>query len=244
MKTIHLTHLYPKEMAIYGDLGNIISLRDVLESNGYHVIVQNIGIGDSLPDRTDWYFIGGGADKDQYQVVKDLQKKSTILLEQLSAGIPLLAICGGYQLLGESFVGGDGTRIQGLSWFPVTTVAPDSNVKSRSVGNIVVESRLPGYTGKLVGFENHGGQTSATSTDFQPLGSVINGYGNNQLDKEEGCIKLNTVGCYLHGPCLAKNPLLLSFFAEIITKNSIRISPDYTKLNQSLVERFGQKNNP
>jgi lipid II isoglutaminyl synthase (glutamine-hydrolysing) len=238
MTTINLVHLYAKEMSIYGDRGNLISMRDVLQYNGYQVDIYTCNIGDPLPDNADWYFVGGGADKDQYSVIQDLDTKSRQLLDDLESGTPMLAICGGYQLLGGSFVGGDGTIISGLNWFPITTIAPDSSVASRCVGNIVADSHLPGYPGRLVGFENHGGQTHSTNQSFLALGTVLTGYGNNVLDKLEGCIKHNTIGCYLHGPCLAKNPILLQYFGKIITGKDLEIPPEYVILNQTLANRF------
>jgi lipid II isoglutaminyl synthase (glutamine-hydrolysing) len=237
-KTIYLTHLYPNEMAIYGDRGNLISFRDVLEHNGYEVVIQDCGIGNKLPLHTDWYFIGGGADKDQYAVIQDLQTKKIRLLKDLTNNIPLLAICGGYQLLGKTFVGGDKTTIAGLGWFDIKTEALDQTVQSRCVGNYVVEVAINNKTERLAGFENHGGQTYGVGDTFIPLGKVLIGFGNNSTEKLEGCIKVNTIGCYCHGPCLAKNPSLLSYFGSIVTGEELKIPQEYTELNQQLVKRF------
>lgn len=243
MRPVVLTHLYAKEMAIYGDRGNLISLRDVLEYNSIPVMVHEVGIGDELARHSDFYFVGGGADKDQYNVIQDLHTKKNHLLQAVESGTPLLAICGGYQLLGHHFVGGDGTQIGGLGWFPVSTVAPDDSVRSRCVGNIVVQPTALDLGGHLVGFENHGGQTHAVDDTFEPLGRVITGFGNNSHDKLEGCVKNNTIGCYLHGPCLAKNPQLLTFFCSTILqrlsfKKDIAIPHTYCTLNEYLIRRF------
>jgi lipid II isoglutaminyl synthase (glutamine-hydrolysing) len=124
----------------------------------------------------------------------------------------LLAICGGYQLLGEEFVDGNGNTMKGLGVFPVNTKSLDAKMSSRCIGNIVVESQLT--KSKLVGFENHGGQTYFTTDDAQPLGTVLVGYGNNFRGKTEGCVYKNAVGSYLHGSCLPKNPELCKWFVD------------------------------
>ena len=243
MQPIILTHLYAKEMAIYGDKGNLISLRDVLVYNGFTPAVIEVGIGEKLPPHSDFYFIGGGADKDQVEVMEDFLTKKHQLIQDLQNNVPLLAICGGYQLLGKSFVTGNKITLSGLNWFPITTESPDQKVSSRAVGNCVIHSLHPDIPGYLVGFENHGGQTKGVSDNFYPLGKVLKGIGNNNSEKLEGCYFGNTIGCYFHGPCLAKNPELLRYFCSKILKNrdmimDIRIPVEYTNLHDSLLKRF------
>ena len=253
----YLTHLYPKSMAIYGDYGNIIALRRRLTQIGFEVIVQNVEIGDSLPVQSDFYFIGGGADKDQYNVCQDLLSKSSRLKNDIEKGVCLFAICGGYQLLGKKFVGGDGTIIDGLDILPVFTKSLDTSVGSRSVGNIVVDCSIPELKGvKLVGFENHGGQTVFLNKNVKPLGKVLFGNGNNIDDNLEGCVYKNTIGCYLHGSCLPKNPKLRDYMiAKSLKAKSDFEGMDYsekiifpsvsdelaTVVNKSLVTRFLKK---
>jgi lipid II isoglutaminyl synthase (glutamine-hydrolysing) len=223
MPKFFLTHLYPIHMSIYGDMGNIITLRRKLKVMGFEVVIQNVNPGDNLPAQSDFYFIGGGQDNDQYIIFQDLLNKKTQLLTDVEAGVPLFSICGGYQLLGNKFVTGDGKSIEGINLFPVDTKSMDASVKSRCIGNLVVELDIEELRGqKMVGFENHGGQTYIIdSSKAKPLGKVIVGYGNNSFEKLEGCIYKNAIGSYCHGSCLPKNPNLANWFIKqaIITKN-------------------------
>ncbi len=150
-------------MSLYGDMGNILTIKYRLSKLGWQVIYQPVNMGESLPEMTDFYFLGGGQDKEQLLIFPDLLKKKEKLQENLQKGVAMLAICGGYQLLGESFIMGDGQIIQGLGILPIKTVAPDKNVKSRCVGNIVLKCLIPEISGtQLIGFENHSGRTHFT----------------------------------------------------------------------------------
>jgi lipid II isoglutaminyl synthase (glutamine-hydrolysing) len=155
-----ITHLYPEEMSIYGDMGNIIAMRYRLEKYGFEVVYQTVGQGQDLPETTDWYFMGGGQDKEQEVIYKDLLQKKNKLIEDIENGVGLLAICGGYQLLGKQFITGNGVEVEGIGVFDVVTKAPGNSVKQRCIGNIIEECLIDELKGiKLVGFENHGGQT-------------------------------------------------------------------------------------
>lgn len=217
--TIYLTHLYPQEMAIYGDIGNIIALKFKLEKLGFNVIVQNIDSkSENMPEKNDFIFIGGGADKNQVKISKHLLKFTEFIKDQIiNKKTPLLSICGGYQLLGKEFITGNGQCLQGLEIFPVTTKAPSDSVKERCVGNIIINANF--LDGKLVGFENHSGQTIACGENFTPLGKTVLGNGNNKKDQNEGCILYNAIGTYMHGPCLSKNPKLVDWFVQKILEN-------------------------
>ena len=155
----YITHLYPTKMSIYGDMGNVLAMQYWLSRLGLEYIYHPVEIGESLPEYTDFYFMGGGQDKDQEMVAKDLETKKVRLKQDVENGIALLTICGGYQLLGKQFVTGKGVELDGLGIFPVVTKSPDSSVRSRCIGNIVVESDIleDGQKLRLVGFENHGG---------------------------------------------------------------------------------------
>lgn len=219
MQPFYLTHLYPKEMSIYGDMGNIIALMYRLRKMGFEVVYQELHLGSELPKKTDLFFIGGGQDQEQMVIFEDLQKKKEQLVDLIEQGVPMLAICGGYQLLGKTFLTGEGVEIPGIGLFPVETKAPDSSVKSRCIGNIIIECQIPELKGKtLVGFENHSGQTFFTDqggeSSAYPLGKVLTGYGNNASEKLEGCVYKNAIGTYLHGSCLPKNPELTSYLIK------------------------------
>jgi lipid II isoglutaminyl synthase (glutamine-hydrolysing) len=243
-----ITHLYPDEMSIYGDMGNIIAMRYRLQKYGFDVVYQTVGQGQDLPATTDWYFMGGGQDKEQEVIYKDLLEKKTQLLSDIEGGVGLLAICGGYQLLGQQFITGNGVDVEGIGVFEVTTKAPGKNVKQRCIGNVVEECMIDDLKGQvLVGFENHGGQTEPVNAEtFKPLGRVIAGYGNANDSGYEGCVYKNAIGTYLHGSCLPKNPQLTDWFIhKAIERRKLVIDLpkiDDTisiKVKECLLQRFG-----
>jgi len=218
-----LTHLYPKEMNIYGDMGNIIALKYRLAKMGYDVVYQTLNQNSSLPSQTDFYFMGGGQDKEQEVIYQDLLSHKSQIDKDIQRGVGLLAICGGYQLLGKSFVTGNGNLVEGLNIFPVETKSPDSSVKSRCIGNLIVDCNIPEIKNtKIVGFENHGGQTyfldldkmNETQKSAYSLGKVLLGFGNNSVEKLEGCVLNSAIGTYLHGSCLPKNPQLADWLIQ------------------------------
>jgi hypothetical protein len=205
----HITHLYPEEMSLYGDMGNIHAMRWTLNSMGIDVEYQAVRPGQSLPTTTHFYFIGGGQDKQQMEIADDLIAKGGTIIHDINNGVPLLAICGGYQLLGKEFVTGDSVSIPGVGLFPVVTKALNASIQSRSIGDVVVKGTVPGLEGvDIVGFENHSGQTYITDSSAQPLGKVVVGKGNNYEEGLEGCVFKNAIGTYLHGSCLPKNPAI------------------------------------
>ncbi|MGL4758227.1 MAG: type 1 glutamine amidotransferase [Patescibacteria group bacterium] len=208
MNDFYLTHLYPLHMSIYGDMGNVLTIKRKLKILGFNVIVQKVNPGEPLPSKTDFYFMGGGQDNDQFNIFQDLLSKKQKLIDDIENYIPILTICGGYQLLGKTFITGTGQTVEGIGLFPVETKALDASVKSRCIGNIIVELGITELEGKyIVGFENHGGQTYILNKDLaKPIGKTIVGYGNNFYEKEEGCIYKNAIGTYFHGSMLPKNP--------------------------------------
>lgn len=193
-------YLYGDLMNIYGDTGNITALKKRCEWRGIDVEVKNITIGDKLKmGECDLFFFGGGQDQSQSDVAKDLQSKAKVLRSEADKGVPLLSICGGYQLLGEYYQPFTGPKLEGVGIFPAYTKASND----RMIGNIVIDTEF----GKLVGFENHSGKTFLKE-GAKPLGKVIKGFGNNGEDGSEGCIYKNSIGCYMHGSLLPKNPVL------------------------------------
>jgi CobQ-like glutamine amidotransferase family enzyme len=198
--TIVIAHLYPREMNIYGDLGNIIALRKRLEWRGHDVVVRPVDVGVPFDfSEADIVFGGGGQDSGQLVIGKDLVARGEELRAQATAGTPMLVICGTYQLFGHGFTTMDGRKIPGIGIFRARTVGG----KTRMIGNIVIESPF----GRLVGFENHSGRTTLDPGQ-EPLGSVTNGYGNTPEGLLEGARTGNALGTYMHGPVLPKNPLL------------------------------------
>ena len=211
VKTFKIIHLYPAEMNIYGDRGNIIALAKRLAWRGIEFEVIDVGIGQHYDFRqADIVFGGGGQDRGQMLIAGDLQKRRQGLVEAAEEGVVMLTICGTYQLFGRGFLTKDGEQIPGIGLFRAETKA--SNV--RMIGNIVIASDF----GELVGFENHSGQTTLEASQA-PLGKVIKGFGNNDHDKAEGAIYKNAFGTYLHGPLLPKNPRLAD---ELIKRAMLR----------------------
>lgn len=196
-------YLYPDLMNIYGDTGNIIALQKRAQWRGIKVNVKNISLKDKLEEGSvDIFFFGGGQDQAQELVSQDLvsSSKGKVIKKEIEKGVPLLAICGGYQLLGDYYLPHKGPKLPGISLFPAYTVAS----YDRMIGNIVVKQE----NGELlVGFENHSGKTYLKE-GAQPLGKVVKGFGNNGEDKSEGCVYKNAIGCYMHGSLLPKNPQL------------------------------------
>jgi hypothetical protein len=252
-------------MSIYGDMGNILAMQYRLEKRGFEVVYQTGVVGRPLPEITDFYFIGGGQDNEQYIIFQDLLTKKHKLLTDIESGVSLLSICGGYQLLGESFLTGDGRQIEGIGLFPVETRAPDASVKSRCIGNIVTDCQIPELSGyKLVGFENHGGQTVIKYQDQKlksesgvnhnlsvnresgvvdsvegtiPLGKTLSGFGNNIHDGTEGCVYKHAIGTYLHGSCLPKNPLLADWLIQKSLESRLGKSVDLEPLNDTIAQQ-------
>lgn len=200
MKTLIIAHLYPREMNIYGDMGNIMALQKRLEWRGYESIVKPIEIGEKFDiTQADILFGGGGQDRGQLLVGEDLVSRGPEIRAAVADGLPTLVVCGLYQLFGHGFKTIQGRDITGIDVFDASTIGGNK----RMIGNIVVDSPF----GRLVGFENHSGQTILAAGQAS-LGKVRKGYGNNTQSKYEGAVTDNAIGTYLHGPVLPKNPTL------------------------------------
>lgn len=218
---INIVHLYPDLLNLYGDKGNIECLRKRLEWRGIKANVTactnqngNINFAD-----TDIIFVGGGSDRDQELVCDLLLSKREELKKYVENNGVLIAVCGGYQLLGKYYKTAE-KKIEGLSLLDIET---DSDSK-RLIGNIVLES--PRFSQKIVGFENHAGRTDIH--DYEPLGKVIYGHGNNGISGYEGVIYKNVIGTYLHGPLLPKNPMLCD---DLLTRALKKKFSDFKSLS-------------
>lgn len=200
--SLTLGHIYPEQLNMYGDQGNIITLRQRCQWRGISLRVVPLDIGEPLdPAAYDLLFIGGGQDKEQDEVARDLREvKAEGLRAAVADDMPVLAVCGGYQLLARFYRPAEGPELEGLGIFDAWTIHKGKAVP-RCVGNVA----LRWGTSTLVGFENHGGRTYLAA-GAQPLGTVLAGHGNNSEDHAEGCVYHNTFGTYLHGSLLPKNP--------------------------------------
>lgn len=193
--------LYGATMNIYGDRGNVRAIEQRAAWRGIDVEVREIGMGEPIPDDIDIFFWGGGQDQEQVAVSRDIQgAKGEQLKAAIENGAAMLAICGGYQLLGKEYRPHNAEPLPGIGMFDAVSVAGPE----RFIGNVVIES--PEF-GTLVGFENHSGLTRLGNA-VTPLGTVVVGRGNNGTDGTEGAVYRNAIGCYLHGALLPKNPRL------------------------------------
>lgn len=197
--TIRLVHLYPREMSIYGDLGNTRCLQRRIERHGYTAEVTGHGPGDPFPVDGHLFIGGGGQDSGQVRVEADLERHADSLRDLAATGTPMLMICGMFQLFGNAFTTVEGKRLPGLGILDVTT----RGGPKRMIGPVVLDT----VVGKVVGYENHSGATTLAPGQA-PFGRVVHGFGNNGEDKTEGARTGNVIGSYLHGPILPANPAL------------------------------------
>jgi len=228
---LRLLALYPEQMNIYADRGNLLFLRRRCEWRGIAVTETSAGLGEPIdPDAHDLIYIGGGQDRDQRIVAEDLVRtKREALAAALAGGTAMLAVCGGYQLLGHSYQLGDET-IEGLGLVDLRTVREEG---PRLIGNIAIEVDLG--TGKrvLAGFENHGGRTYLGAGE-EPLGRVLHGPGNNGRDGFEGVRRGGLIGTYMHGPLLPKNAWLADHLIALALARRAGAAPELAPLDDEL----------
>jgi len=208
---IKIGYLYPDLMNIYGDHGNVLTLVKRCQWRDIGVEVVALNIGDRI-GRGDYdiFFMGGGQDREQVMVCRDLQDtKGEDIKREIDEGAAALVICGGYQLFGKFYRPFEGEELPGINVFDAYTVAGEK----RCIGNVVAKSALGGRQGTVVGFENHSGKTYL-GDGCAPLGTVTVGYGNNGEDKTEGARSGGAIGTYLHGSLLPKNPAVADFLIE------------------------------
>lgn len=235
-----ICHLYPDLLNVYGDVGNVLILKYRASLRGIDINVVNCSIGDKLDiENTDIIFFGGGQDFEQSIVSDDLNTlKKQPLKEYVESNKVLLAICGGYQLLGKYYTAPNGEKIDGLGILNIYTEGGNT----RFIGNTEIINE--DFNETYVGFENHSGRTYINN--HKPLGKCIHGYGNNGSDGYEGCIYKNTFGSYFHGSFLSKNPEFADRLLSLALKNKygkeITLSPlkdDFElKAKQSIIERL------
>jgi CobQ-like glutamine amidotransferase family enzyme len=215
MPTLRVCALYPDLMNIYADRGNIAVLRARCEWRGIGFEVSSSGLRERLdPASADLFYMGGGQDRDQVAVAEDMAAtKGEALHAAQARDAVILAVCGGYQLLGSSYQLGE-RELPGVELVDLRTVREPG---PRLIGNCAIESDLDGGAGGervIAGFENHGGRTYLGDGE-RPLGKVLNGFGNNGRDGFEGVHHGNTIGTYLHGPLLPKNIWLADRLIEL-----------------------------
>jgi CobQ-like glutamine amidotransferase family enzyme len=240
---LRIAYLYATGMNVYGDRGNVIALVQRCRWRGFDVAVHELGVG-AVGDLRgyDLIFAGGGQDRDQVAVSRDLQGSAgSSLREAIEDDAVVLTVCGTYQLLGSEFRTGAGNVLPGIGVFDAWTVAGPR----RHIGDALVRAEVGGRRIDLVGFENHSGRTFLGPTG-QPLATVIIGAGNNGEDGREGTRYRNAFGTYLHGPLLPKNPDFADYLVELALRRRLGEPPRLAPLDdrfereahQRMVERI------
>lgn len=221
-KSLKILHMYPDLLNLYGDKGNIECLRKRLEWRGISAVVETCTFENKNTDLSDVdiVFLGGGSDREQMIVCEALLEQKEALKAYVEAGGVLVAVCGGYQLLGKYYKL-ESETIPGLEILDIYT----EQGKGRLIGNIVLHNEELGCD--IVGFENHGGRTHIG--EHEPLGTVVAGYGNTGKTGVEGVRYKNVFATYLHGPLLPKNPVLCD---EILTRALKKKYTDFAELTQ------------
>lgn len=242
---IRIGWLYPEYMNLYGDRGNIIVLTQRSRWHGLDPVVTQVRLGETADfGQFDLLMMGGGQDREQSLIADDFMKvKGSSLADAIEDGLAVLAVCGGYQMLGKYFKTHTGEMIRFTGILDLWT----EGGHERMIGNCVVESDLFGGTRTIVGFENHSGRTYL-GKGLRPLGRVVKGYGNNGSDRTEGVVYKNTVGTYLHGSILPKNPHLADWLIQRALDRRYGGEVKIGKLNddlemrahEAIIARFGK----
>jgi CobQ-like glutamine amidotransferase family enzyme len=231
---IRVGHLYPDYLNIYADRGNIAVLARRAEWRGHELDVDAIGMAEPVePGAHDLYYVGGGQDREQALVAHDLAGKEG-LVAAVEAGAALLAVCGGYQLLGRFYRERSGAELPGVGLFPLYTLAGER----RMIGDVLLDCELiDGRRDTLAGFENHAGRT-ILDPDTEPLGRVVAGFGNDGESGFEGCRVGRAIGTYLHGPLLPRNPWLADWLlGEALAHRTGGEAPELEPLDDALEDQ-------
>ena len=227
---LRVLSLYPEQMNIYADRGNIVFLQRRCEWRGIRFSLAGAGPGVPVdPTAHDLFYVGGGQDRDQRMVAADMVAgKRADLAAAVESGAVLLAVCGGYQLLGHSYQLGE-EKLPGLGLADLETVREPGE---RLIGNVAIEADLGPGRRTIAGFENHGGRTYL-GAGVQPLGRVIEGHGNNGADGLEGVRRHNLIGTYLHGPLLPKNAWLADHLIAVALERRYGARPELEPLDDT-----------
>jgi lipid II isoglutaminyl synthase (glutamine-hydrolysing) len=226
-------HLYPDYLNIYADRGNIAVLERRAGWRGIGFEIVPIGIAGAIPADVDLLYVGGGQDREQALIAADLASRGAEFSEAIASGTALLAVCGGYQLLGRYYRDRSGRELPGAGVLPLWTEAGDR----RMIGDILLDCDLPGAGRRtLAGFENHGGRTYL-EPGAEALGRVVAGFGNNGEDGLEGCRYEGAIGTYLHGPLLPRNPWLADWLIARALAHRLGRPPELEPLPDELERR-------
>lgn len=219
MTKLNILHLYPNELNTYGDHGNALTLKRRAQWHGLTPVIHHHHPGGTPPKDVDIVIGGGGQDSAQADVQADILRIGTYIHKLSSQNVPMILICGTYQLFGHRFVTNRGKEVKGIGIFDLETIGGEK----RMIGNVMVKSDF----GTLFGFENHSGQTFL-GMNQKPLGKVLRGNGNNGRDKTEGARTNNVFGTYMHGPFLPNNPKFCDILIKkAATNKGIQLTPTH-----------------
>jgi CobQ-like glutamine amidotransferase family enzyme len=225
---IRVGHLYPDYLNIYADRGNIAVFAQRAARRGHELEVSSIGVGDGVrPGEIDLYYVGGGQDREQALIAPDIAAKGPAFEEAVAGGAAVLAVCGGYQLLGRFYRDRHGVELPGCGLLPLHTLAGER----RMIGDVLLECEWAGRT--LAGFENHAGRTHVDE-GAEPLGRVLAGFGNDGSSGHEGCRAGRVVGTYLHGPLLPRNPWFADWILAEAAGHQLGEPPAFEPLSDEL----------
>lgn len=238
--SLNIGHIFPDLLNLYGDRGNIAALLNRMKWRGHDVLLTEHEKDDDINlSCLDIVFLGGGSDREQLLVCNKLMSMKDEIKEFVESGGVLIAVCGGYQLLGNYYKLKDET-IEGLGILDIYT----ETGSRRLIGNVVIETMLTGEKLKVVGFENHGGRTYLQGQKM--FGKVLIGNGNNGEDRTCGAVYKNVLGTYLHGPLLPKNPKLTDHILSVAIERKYGEKPNLAPLcdtleneaNEYIIKRF------
>lgn len=235
MKEIKILYLYPDMLNLYGDRGNIQAIRYRAEKRGITVQVDYHYLNGQAPDfcSYDIVFSGGGADKEQALVAADMMQYKENIQKAVDEGVFFLLVCGSYQLFGKYYKGVEGDVIPGLEIFDFYTEAIQDRTK-RCIGNVVIQTELNGKQTKIIGYENHGGQTKDVASSF---GKVLKGQGNTFRAAEEGFMIKNVIATYIHGTLLSKNPDITDYIIQYALERKYEEKVELEPLDDTFEEK-------
>lgn len=217
MNELKLTWMYYDLLELYGDRGNIKVFEFLCQQNNINLIVDKVSIHQENIDisNSDIVFLGGGSDKAMELIENDIRDRKDQMEEVLKRGGFILGICGGYQMMGKTYLNAKGESIKGLGLFDFYTIYS----KDRCVGNIKTIINIPGFLNdyEVVGFENHSGVVQDAENNY--FGKVKEGNGNLYKGKYEGYYRPGFLGTFIHGPLLPKNPKIATAIIEYVLKN-------------------------
>ncbi|MDG1989979.1 MAG: hypothetical protein P8J51_01725 [Dehalococcoidia bacterium] len=234
MNEINLVHLYPEILNLYADRGNLLTLQYYTKKMDMSLNIKNITLSEQFPEKCDLIFIGGGQDRDQEQVSHDLLRHKDVINHLVNKGVPVLAVCGGYQLFGKSYRTSKNKILEGIGIFDCVSVANYKTKHKRFIGDIIINT--PNEIGQIIGFENHAASTFL-GKNSEPFGFIEKGFGNNGVDKTEGAIYKNAVGTYLHGPILPRNEKLTLFLIQKAIEQKPNLLQKFINYHDQNVQR-------